>query len=55
MLYHMCCNQAEHRWEIRDINEKVIFEGNLKEVKEEFNKYRIIEELDKLETILNVK
>lgn len=53
MLYHVCCNQVEHYWELRDTNEKVIFRGNLKEVKEEFNQYRIIEELDKLEKFLN--
>lgn len=53
MIYHICCNQVEHCWEIRDKFENVIFKGRLKEVQEEYRKYKIIEELDKLENFFN--
>lgn len=39
MKYHLCCNQLEYCWEIRDKNEEVIFKGNYKEVEKEFERY----------------
>ena len=39
MKYHICINTNDHRWEIRDKNENVIFFGDSETVKEEFKKY----------------
>lgn len=32
MKYHICCNQLEHRWEIINKKNKIIFTGTLEEV-----------------------
>ena len=29
MKYHLCCNQVDHCWEVRDSKENVMFSGTL--------------------------
>ena len=31
MKFHLCCNQLEHQWEIRNKKELVYFKGSLEE------------------------
>ncbi|WP_346884346.1 hypothetical protein [Clostridium sp. UBA4395] len=31
MKYHLCCNQFNHVWEVRNSQEEVIFSGSLQE------------------------